>query len=738
MKKFLEDSNIAIIGGGKVCKAILQMILSESFRDQKRSKILGVADKNDHAEGLEYAREKGIFTTNDYRELYRLKDLDLVIELTKDDRLRETIEMTKPQEIKLMDYFEAMAFWNFIRFEEQKKKVLGELRNNSNDIDKVEKLFEQFCDYSAEMAEERNKHSQQIQKELVESERTMSQIIQGSTIPTFVINNEHIVTHWNKACEKLTGYPAHKIVGTNRQWKPFRSEERPTMADVILDQIKEEDVWKYYGTKWRKSALIEGAYEAEEFFPNLGEDGKWLFFTAAPIKAPDGTIVGAIETLWDKTADKKAEQERESHNKELAASERAMAQIIEGSTIPTFVINKHHIVTHWNKAMEKLSGAPADKMVGTKRQSFPFWEKERPTMADVILDQIDEDEIQKLYGEKWRKSTLIEGAYEAEAFFPSLGENGKWCWFTAAPIEAPDGTIVGAIETLWDKTEEKKAEEERERYTKEVTTLCSIYGALNAPSDLASRINQAVHEVLNFLSADGICIYLLEEDGKFYLRYSHGLSEEACKKVSVADETSTIHHVAQSNEFTIYEDLPEGCLDEICLLEEEKLVSLAYIPISTEEKKALGVIRIGSKTPKHFSHEQKNVLELIGNRIGVAIENAMLEEQYIKSEEKYRILFNSDPHPIFILDSKTFEILDMNQRAQDKYGYAREELLGLPLLRLGDENDEELTEGLKNLSEDQPIRFTKKRHYRKGGQLFYADSSRQNDHIGCNGSRNGP
>ena len=72
-------------------------------------------------------------------------------------------------------------------------------------------------------------------------------------------------------------------------------------------------------------------------------------------------------------------------------------------------------------------------------------------MADVILGQADEETIKNLYGTSWRKSALIEGAYEAEYFFPNLGPNGKWCWFTAAPIKAPDGTIIGAIETLWTK-----------------------------------------------------------------------------------------------------------------------------------------------------------------------------------------------------------------------------------------------------------------------------------------------
>ena len=107
----------------------------------------------------------------------------------------------------------------------------------------------------------------------------------------------------------------------------------------------------------------------------------------------------------------------------MIESEEAVSQIIEGSTIPTFVIDRGHRITHWNTAMENLTGAKADAMVGTTRQSTPFWGEERPTMADVILDQIGETEIKKLYGKKWRKSLLIEEAYEAEVFFPRLGEN---------------------------------------------------------------------------------------------------------------------------------------------------------------------------------------------------------------------------------------------------------------------------------------------------------------------------
>ena len=727
MIRNLLNSNIAIVGGGKFCKLFLQYLLEPRFIDQSPN-ILGVADINPQAEGLMLAADLGIYTTTDYQDLYQLENLQVLIEITNDATLADLINRSKPPGVELIDHVEARGIWSSIQLEKETKLALNELQQGQFDVEKSVAFFKEFADRLARVIQKRNMRYLEIEKDLIESERTLSQIIEGSTIPTFVINEDHIVTHWNRAMERLSGLTRDEVVGTDKQWSPFWDVKRPTMADVILDQISESEIKKLYGRKWRKSPLIEGAYEAEVFFPNLGREGKWCWFTAAPIKSPDGTIIGAIETLWDKTEDKLAEQERERHTRlltetarELAKSEQATAQIIQGITMPTFVIDKHHRVTHWNKALEKLTGYSADKIIGTTRQWMPFYRQKRPTMADVIVDQIEEDEIRKLYGKNWRPSALIKGAYEAESFFPDIDKTGKWFWFTAAPITSPAGQVIGAVETLWDRTEDKKAEEEQERHTRELSTMCSIYTALNAPSDIEDRINSAIQEVLSFTSADGICIYLKESDASFHLRYSSGLSDQACGLFRVADDTSLIHQVSHSGEFTIFEERPDECTDEICYLEQAEIKSLAYIPISTKEKGTFGVIRIGSRRPKYFSHQKRHVLELIGNRIGVAIENAILQEQYIKSEKKYRTLFNSDPHPIFILDSENYVVLDINQRAQDIYGYRREELIGTPFLKLGDESDQELAEGLKLLSQKQSLLFTKRKHYRKGGQPFFVN-----------------
>jgi PAS domain S-box-containing protein len=152
---------------------------------------------------------------------------------------------------------------------------------------------------------------------LLESEKNLSQIVQGSSTPIFVIDKNHIVTYWNKACEKLTGISASEVIGTKKQWQAFYAEERPLMADFLVDEMPEKNISKYYIGKYKKSALIEGAYEAEDFFLDLGEKGKWLFITAAPLKDRQGKIIGAIETLQDITERVRAEKALQQYSKNL-------------------------------------------------------------------------------------------------------------------------------------------------------------------------------------------------------------------------------------------------------------------------------------------------------------------------------------------------------------------------------------------------------------------------------------
>ena len=132
------------------------------------------------------------------------------------------------------------------------------------------------------------------------------QILQRIPVPAFVIDRDHIITHWNKALESLTGLPAMDMIGTHNQWKPLYASKRPLMADLIVENTPEEAMVSFYAGKCRKSTLIEAAYEIEDYFTEFGADGKWLYCTAAPLTNGSGEITGAIETLQDITEQKLA------------------------------------------------------------------------------------------------------------------------------------------------------------------------------------------------------------------------------------------------------------------------------------------------------------------------------------------------------------------------------------------------------------------------------------------------
>ena len=153
----------------------------------------------------------------------------------------------------------------------------------------------------------RLKEREEWQGRLIREHKTIEGIIEGSPIPTMVIDTNHRVILWNKACADLTGYTASEMIGTNRHYTPLYEDSRPLIADIIIDQ-NFEILEHYYGTKEvKKSERVEGAFEAYDYYENLGGKKRYLYFLAAPIYDENGTITAAIETLQDITREKEME-----------------------------------------------------------------------------------------------------------------------------------------------------------------------------------------------------------------------------------------------------------------------------------------------------------------------------------------------------------------------------------------------------------------------------------------------
>jgi len=153
-------------------------------------------------------------------------------------------------------------------------------------------------------------------EQLHESRIRLNSIVQGSPIPQFAIDSTHRVIYWNAALEELSGIKAGEMIGTTLQWKAFYPEERPCMADLLVDN-EPDKIPQWYEGKYAKSKLIEGGYEATDFFRHIGPAGTWLYFTVAPIRNSEGQVIGVVETLEDITERKRAEKVLTEANKKL-------------------------------------------------------------------------------------------------------------------------------------------------------------------------------------------------------------------------------------------------------------------------------------------------------------------------------------------------------------------------------------------------------------------------------------
>ncbi|MFA5268605.1 MAG: PAS domain S-box protein [Methanoregula sp.] len=191
----------------------------------------------------------------------------------------------------------------------------------------------------------------QMEESVRASEQRLHAIIDGSSIPQFVINRNHEVIYWNKALERYTGVWARDLRGTPNAWKAFYDTKKPVLADLVLDnEIENLPAWQEGKIKGSKKS--SGAYETSVFFPRFGESGTWLQINAIVIRDALGEVIGALETLEDITDRKRAEDAlQESY---LGLERKVRERTAELSDLAVRLQNE---ITERNRVMEALGAS---------------------------------------------------------------------------------------------------------------------------------------------------------------------------------------------------------------------------------------------------------------------------------------------------------------------------------------------------------------------------------------------
>ncbi len=308
--------------------------------------------------------------------------------------------------------------------------------------------------------------------ELLREKKTTEGILEGMPVPTFVIDRDHRIIYWNKACEELTGFSHHEMVGTYRYWLPFYTHERPSMASLVVEQnIKALE--KFFGDKNLKpSPNLPGAYEAYEYLPNFRGRERYLYHTASPIYDEEGRIRGAVQAILDMT-------EREQLSRELTDSEEKFRRLVETS-LDGIVLHRDMKLLYVNRAaLEMFDYQEPGQMLGGSLLEF--------------LDPKYRQAVSRWLGQ-------MERGVPRPRIFEMKGLKSDGSKFDLEGVSFPT-TYAGApaIQThIRDITHKKQLEEHLSRTEK-----------LAAVGQLAAGV---AHEINNPLGGILVYAYLLLED----------------------------------------------------------------------------------------------------------------------------------------------------------------------------------------------------------------------------------
>ncbi|MBN1268601.1 MAG: response regulator [Kiritimatiellae bacterium] len=124
-------------------------------------------------------------------------------------------------------------------------------------------------------------------------------LIQDFTNAFFVIDAQHRLLIWNRACENMTGVRAADLLGTDRHWEAFFESKRPCLADIVVDHGL-KDIRRLFGD-FKVEPLVPEGWRAEGWLRGVGGKDRYVLVDAIPVHAPDGRVIAAAETIRDIT-----------------------------------------------------------------------------------------------------------------------------------------------------------------------------------------------------------------------------------------------------------------------------------------------------------------------------------------------------------------------------------------------------------------------------------------------------
>jgi len=272
----------------------------------------------------------------------------------------------------------------------------------------------------------------QAEETLLRSEERFRTILESSRDAILMMDSEGAVSYWNPAASRIFGYTRDEVVGRSLHElltpERYRETHRTAYAEFLSGG---------------RGAVPGKTLELQA----VRKDGTEITVALSLAVERVGDRWHAVGILRDITEQKKAQEA-------LRQSESLLSSIIEFLPDATFAIDLEGKILTWNRAIEEMTGYSAETMVGRGDYEYaiPFYGERRPVLVDFL--SLWSDDIAEKYSYIKKDGDTLY----TETDVPFVRGKNRTVWVKASPLRNEKGDVIGAIESIRDITEPRRAE----------------------------------------------------------------------------------------------------------------------------------------------------------------------------------------------------------------------------------------------------------------------------------------
>ncbi len=231
---------------------------------------------------------------------------------------------------------------------------------------------------------------------------------------------------------------------------------------------------------------------------------------------------------------------------------------------------------------------------------------------------------------------------------------------------------------------EREAHTETRAANLQLGTIQALIDTALAHLSLDDLLRELQVRILEVMGGDNSAILLLSEDGTYLdIHAARGGEEAVIGLVKIPLGRGIAGRIAASRKPMIVDDLAKEEVVNDFL--KEKMRSLVGVPLLVNDR-VIGVLHVDTATPHHFTQEDVQLLELVAQRVALAIDHARLYEaekraraEAVERASQLEAILEAMPDMVTIYNAQG-TMIQMNQVSRQKMGPDRgyEPLAAIP------------------------------------------------------------